>query len=91
MEDPGDPHAWHHTPADRSLLDVSDIGPIVVKHVRGLAAHWPEGEAPEVITPLGRHLRFDGVRRWLREEGANAPEEVRRMATDVMASFGVLE
>ena len=54
FEDPGHPDALHHTPADLASLD---MGPIVVGHVRGLKEAWPEGEAPEVITPLGQEIR----------------------------------
>ena len=33
--------------------------------------------------------RFDGLRRWLREEGRDAPAELRAMIEDTILGFGV--
>jgi len=64
-EDPGYAWAKHHSPAGVHPSSALP-GPVVVREVRGLADHWTHRglEAPEIISPLGLELRFDGLRRF---------------------------
>jgi len=88
-EDPGHEAAAHHSAADPAARGLGGLGHVVVSRVRGLQEHWPPGEAPEVISSAGAFLRFSGLRRWLREEGAAAGPDVRAFVEETIRGFGV--